>query len=139
MRILILGLLLPVFGWSQCYESRLALNFNIGTPFKSGMELTFFPHDGKIGFDAGGYFYQKNTVYGKNKILEQPAADPIGRIIFRLNEPGDFQHQVTLFGTPKQIGISYRLYYRAGDVLLGIEPTVSTSECGVNALVTFDL
>jgi hypothetical protein len=133
------ALLLPLFGRSQCYENRLAFNFNIGTPFKSGMELSFFPNDGRIGYDAGFYLYEKNTVVEKNTTSEQPEADPIGRIIFRLNQYGDFQHAVTVFGTPKQIGISYRLYYRFGDVLLGIEPTVSTREHGVNALVSFDL
>lgn len=138
MKILILTLLLPVLGRSQCFENRLALNFNIGTPFKSGMELSFFPHDGRVGYDAGFYFYQENVGQGKIIKSEQPAASPIGRIIFRLNEYGDFQHQVTLFGTPGQIGFSYRLYYRVGDIMLGIEPVASTKECGVNALVTFD-
>lgn len=142
MKILMLALLLPLFGHSQCYENRLAFNFNIGTPFKSGMELSFFPQDGRIGYDAGFYLYQQNKqmIQGEKKMsAEEPKADPIGRVIFRLNQYGEVQHQVTIFGTPKQLGISYRLYYRIGDVLLGIEPTASTKEYGVNALVSFDL
>ena len=140
MLALMLAILLPLFGKSQCYENRLAFNFNIGTPFKSGMELSFFPGDGRIGYDAGAYIYQQNTPQiGKNVSVQQPEISPIGRVIFRLNQYGDFQHQVTVYGTPKQFGISYRLYYRFGDVLLGIEPTVSTKEHGVNALVSFDL
>ncbi|HEX4371701.1 MAG TPA: hypothetical protein VHZ50_00205 [Puia sp.] len=142
MKYLMLALLLPLFGHSQCYENRLAFNFNIGTPYKSGMELSFFPSDGRIGYDAGFYLYDHKTtmmVDKKSQTSEQPEISPIGRIIFRLNQYGDFQHQVTVFGTPNQVGISYRLYYRIGDVLIGIEPTVSTKENGVNALVSFDL
>ncbi len=140
MLTLVLAILLPFFGKSQCYENRLAFNYNIGTPFKSGMELSFFPGDGRIGYSAGAYIYQQNTrVGGKDITSEQPEISPIGRVIFRLNQYGDFQHQVTVYGTPKQLGISYRLYYRVGDVLLGIEPTVSTKENGVNVLVSFDL
>jgi|ERR1700691_4808208 hypothetical protein len=139
MRILFLILLLPLFGKSQCYENTLAFNYNIGTPFKSGMELSFFPSDGKIGYDAGFYLYERNTPVGKNLYAEQPEADPIGRIIFRINQYGDFKHQVTVFATPKQVGFSYRLYYQFGDVLIGIEPTASTKEYGVNAVVSFDL
>jgi hypothetical protein len=142
MKFLALALLLPLFGHSQCYENRLAFNFNIGTPFKSGMELSFFPNDGRIGYDAGFYISQqdKQMMQGEKKFTsEEPRIDPIGRVIFRLNQYGDIQHQVTVFGTPGQLGISYRLYYRFGDVLIGIEPTVSTRERGVNALVSFDL
>jgi hypothetical protein len=130
--------LLPLIGKSQCYEDRLAFNFNVGTPFQSGAELSFFPKDGRIGFDAGFYLYQQTERTEKITTV-QPMADPIGRIIYRLNQYGDFQHQVTVFATPKLVGVSYRLYYRIGDVMVGIEPTAATREFGVNALVTFDL
>ena len=142
MKILMLAMLLPLLpllGKSQCYENRLAFNYNIGTPFKSGMELSFFPSDGRVGYDAGVYIYQNTTRVGKNTYAQQPEISPIARMIFRLNQYGDFQHQVTLFATSKQVGISYRLYYRVGDVLIGIEPTASTKEYGMNALVSFDL
>lgn len=130
--------LMPLIGKSQCYEDRLAFNFNVGTPFQSGAELSFFPKDGRIGFDAGFYMYQQTEQQEKITSV-QPMADPIGRIIYRLNQYGDFQHQVTVFATPKLVGISYRLYYRIGDIMVGIEPTAATKEFGVNALVTFDL
>jgi hypothetical protein len=130
--------LIPVFGKSQCYENRLAFNFSVGTPFQSGAELSFFPKDGRIGFDAGFYMYQQMEKTEKIASV-QPMADPIGRIIFRINQYGDFQHQLTVFATPKLVGVSYRLYYRIGDVMVGIEPTAATKDFGVNALVTFDL
>jgi hypothetical protein len=140
MKFLMLALLLPLLGRSQCYENRLAFNFSIGTPFKSGMELSFFPGDGRIGYGAGFLLYdQKMPVVDKTISSEQPKADPIGRIIFRFNQYGFMEHQITVFATPRQIGITYRLYYRLGDVLIGIEPTASTKEYGVNAVVSFDL
>lgn len=131
-------LFLPLFSKAQCYEDRIAFNYFIGSPVKTGIEISYFPNDGQIGYDAGAFACITDSHKGKYD-NPQPHADAIGRIIFRINQFGELQHAVTAFITTRQIGLSYRFYYRTGDILIGIEPSASTKEFSMNILLTFDL
>lgn len=147
--------LISSFSYGQyCGLPMWRMNFFAGgatyksvSSYKAGASVSYFPENDHLGFDLGGYVYSTTKTYLLDKkpfTQEDPKFDVTGRVIWRINQFGDFKHELTVFTSFHQIlGASYRFQYlwgeRTGATLIGIEPFVSIKEVGVNLIVNFEL
>jgi hypothetical protein len=135
-----------IFGFSYgqyCGLSMWRVNFFAGTPFQMGAGVTYFPTNEHLGFDAGFSVYAASKNYmldTKNFSGEDAKPDATAKVIYRINQFGNWKHEITVFASFHQkIGASYRLQYLWDTVLIGIEPFISMKETGANLVVSFEL
>jgi hypothetical protein len=143
---LLFNISILIFGFSYgqyCGLSTWRENFFAGAPFNMGASLTYFPSNEHIGFDAGFSVYAASVNYKlneKNFSDENAKLDAIGRVVYRINQFGNWKQEITMFASFHQkIGGSYRLQYEWDTVLIGFEPFISIKEAGANFTVNFEL
>jgi hypothetical protein len=143
---LLFNILILVFDFSYgqyCGLSMWRENFFAGAPFKMGASVTYFPSNEHIGFDAGFSVYSASKNYmlnEKNFSDENAKLDVIGKVVYRINQFGNWKNEITVYASFHQkIGASYRLQYAWDTVLIGIEPFISIKETGANFTINFEL
>jgi hypothetical protein len=139
-----ISILIFDFSYGQyCGLSTWRVNFFAGTPFKMGSSVTYFPSNEHIGLDAGFSVYAASNNYilnGKNFSDENAKLDPIGKVVYRINQFGNWKQEITVFASFHHgIGGSYRLQYALDTVFIGVEPFVSVKEAGANFIINFEL